>query len=77
MGLFRMLFWILLILGALWIWQRLRLARQAKHRANLELKPMVRCAHCRLHLPKDQALQVGGNWYCSQEHWAQHQKNHH
>lgn len=74
MGLFRMLFWILVIASAVWIWHRLRLMRQAKRNAQAEVKPMVRCVHCRLHLPEDQALQLGGDWYCSQDHWVQHQK---
>ncbi len=31
--------------------------------------PMVRCAHCDLHLPSDEALQDGqGRTYCSETH---------
>ncbi len=29
---------------------------------------MVRCAHCGLHLPKDDALQQGGRSYCCAAH---------
>ncbi len=28
----------------------------------------VRCAHCDLHLPQQEALERGGRYYCSQEH---------
>jgi uncharacterized protein len=28
----------------------------------------VQCAHCGLHLPREEALQRGGTYYCSQAH---------
>ncbi len=28
----------------------------------------VRCAHCQLHLPRQEALEQSGRYYCSQEH---------
>jgi uncharacterized protein len=32
--------------------------------------PMVACAHCGLHLPETDALQGGGQRYCSEAHRA-------
>ena len=29
---------------------------------------MVRCAHCGIHIPKNEALQQDGYDYCSEEH---------
>ncbi|WP_395138821.1 PP0621 family protein [Schlegelella aquatica] len=31
-------------------------------------QPMVRCAHCGLHLPEQDALPGRGGHYCSEEH---------
>ncbi|MCP2074529.1 UNVERIFIED_ORG: uncharacterized protein J2Y77_003965 [Pseudomonas lini] len=33
--------------------------------------PMVRCAHCGVHLPRDRALALEQQWYCSQAHLEQ------
>ncbi|MBP5097837.1 PP0621 family protein, partial [Pseudomonas protegens] len=33
--------------------------------------PMVRCAHCGVHLPQDRALSQSQQWYCSQAHLQQ------
>lgn len=30
--------------------------------------PMVRCAHCGLHVPKNQAIEKNGEYYCCEEH---------
>ena len=29
---------------------------------------MVRCAHCGLHLPRDESVQADGQYFCSSEH---------
>jgi uncharacterized protein len=29
---------------------------------------MVRCAHCGIHLPRSEALLLGGHTWCSQDH---------
>lgn len=31
-------------------------------------KPMVRCAQCGLHLPRDEAVEAGGDFFCSDAH---------
>jgi len=70
MGLLRLLFWIALIAACFWVWRRFSQKRSAMSEA--EVTPMVRCAHCHLHLPRDQALQAGELWFCSQAHWEQY-----
>ncbi|VXD02507.1 conserved hypothetical protein [Pseudomonas sp. 8Z] len=73
MGLFRLLFWIAIICAAVWLWRRFisapKAARQAK-RAQ-EASPMVRCAHCGVHVLQTQALKQDQHWFCSQAHLAQ------
>jgi len=75
MGLFRLLFWILVIIALVWLWRRL--TRPAPRpgdtpRSETEApKPMVRCAHCGVHLPREEALADGSLWYCSRAHLAQ------
>ena len=29
---------------------------------------MVRCAHCGIHIPKSESINVGGNYFCGTEH---------
>ena len=31
-------------------------------------EPMVRCEQCGVHIPRDEALEKGGNYYCCDEH---------
>ena len=68
--LLRLLFWILLIVAAVWLWRRFTAEPPAASSNAKEetSKPMVRCAHCGVHLPKDSALEAGEQWYCSPEH---------
>ncbi|MBA4242940.1 Apq12 family protein [Pseudomonas sp. KHPS1] len=73
MGLFRLLFWVAVIFAAIWIWRRF--IRQPKRPRPSEDKhtapPMVRCAHCGVHVPQSQALSQDQRWYCSQAHLDQ------
>lgn len=66
----RLLFWIALIAAAVWLWRRIN--RPATPTATTEHSaPMVRCAHCGVHVPQDKALMQGQRWYCSQIHLDQ------
>ena len=71
----RLLFWIILIAAAFWLWRRInRPASPASRPApEHDAPPMVRCAHCSVHVPKDKALPHDGQWFCSQPHRDQHQ----
>ena len=71
MGLFRLLFWIILIAAAFWLWRRLTSKPKTTGKAQQTTVMMVRCAHCGVHLPREQALQNHDRWYCSQGHLEQ------
>ena len=54
----------LVVRGALRQRDQARAARMAKARP----VDMVRCHYCATHLPKPEALQAKGHFYCSREH---------
>lgn len=79
----KILFWVVVILGALIAARMLarhnerkaakntaRPAAKATPQAPLhnDAESMVRCAHCGIHLPRSEALLRDGNTWCSQEH---------
>ncbi|MDX5371825.1 MAG: envelope stress response protein PspG [Pseudomonadaceae bacterium] len=69
---FRLLFWIAVIAAAVWLWRRFkRPAAPSADTAQQDPAPMVRCAQCGVHVPRDQALAQGERWYCSQAHLQQ------
>jgi len=65
---------------ALVIWLVIRLIQNAYQRAAARTKrrspararaatgTMVRCAHCGVHLPREDAVTEGGDFYCSRAH---------
>ncbi|MBF7730249.1 PP0621 family protein [Pseudomonas sp. N040] len=65
---FRLLIWIALIVAAVWLWRRLKNPAAAQPPSQSETQPMVRCAHCGLHVPQREAQESAGNWYCSTRH---------
>ncbi|UVE18503.1 envelope stress response protein PspG [Pseudomonas sp. LS44] len=67
----RLLFWIVLIAVAVWLWRHFK--RPTPPRADTEAgtTPMVRCAQCGVHVPQNRALQHESRWYCSQAHLTQ------
>lgn len=68
----RILFWIALIAAAVWLWRKLKRASSTPGSAReQDAPPMVRCAHCGVHLPRDRALTLEQQWYCSQAHLEQ------
>ncbi|WP_305829047.1 PP0621 family protein [Pseudomonas aeruginosa] len=65
MGLFRLLFWIALIAIAFWLWRRFtRPTPRQQQRPQDEpgASPMVRCAHCGVHVPQANALAHEQRW---------------
>jgi uncharacterized protein len=45
------------------------LARKRRERARtLPGEQMVPCAHCRVNLPRSEAIEATGRFYCSEEH---------
>lgn len=78
MGLFRLLFWIAIIAAAFWLWRRLTrptIARPKRPDTAQKPAPMVRCQQCGIHVPRDNALAKGEQWFCSQDHLEQDAKS--
>jgi uncharacterized protein len=75
MGLFRLLFWIILIVAAFWLWRRLTSKPTASDKPQETTVMTVRCVQCGVHLPREQALQSHDRWYCSQAHLEQDNKS--
>lgn len=71
MGLIRLLLWIAVIFAAIWIWRRFISNSKSTGPAEETAAPMVRCAHCGVHVPKLLALSQDQQWYCSQAHLEQ------
>lgn len=71
----RLLFWIAVIFAAIWLWRKFKVpaASNQSQRSSSEqdAAPMVRCAQCGVHLPRDRALGNQQQWYCSQSHLEQ------
>jgi uncharacterized protein len=67
----RIVFWAVLIYLAFWAWRRFNKPAQPPRRPaapDPNAEPMVRCAHCGVHLPENRALKDGSEWYCTQGH---------
>jgi uncharacterized protein len=58
---------LILLAIAVWIGFRL-LARQRRSRSAGPVEPMVACAHCAVHVPRSEAFEARGRFYCSEEH---------
>ncbi|ARP93391.1 PP0621 family protein [Bordetella genomosp. 13] len=80
----KLLLWVLIVLVVLVAWRIINAraaARVDKGRQPAADRPvrgkggpatpaetMVRCAHCGIHLPRSEAVQIDGRSWCSQEH---------
>jgi uncharacterized protein len=75
MGLFRLLILIAIVAAGFWLWRRF--IRPPKRADNLGRKPapMVRCAQCGVHVPRENALNQDEHWYCSRAHLEQGRKS--
>ena len=75
MGLIRFLFFVV-IAGVLWFMvknymRKQMLNQEARERREKERLPtgrIVRCKVCEVHLPEQDALREGDDWFCSQDH---------
>ncbi|KAB0492573.1 PP0621 family protein [Pseudomonas vancouverensis] len=72
----RLLFWIALIAAAVWFWRKFKgQPASTQSPSERDAAPMVRCAQCGVHLPRDRALNLEQQWYCSQAHLQQGPKS--
>ena len=71
----RIILWAALIFAAVWFIKRLLnppASKPGKDKTTEQAAaPMVRCAHCGVHLPQDRALNLEQQWYCSEDHRLQ------
>jgi len=77
MGLFRLLFLIILFAAAFWLWHRVMRKRPTDQKTEQTTLPMVRCAQCGVHVPRTQALENQDRWYCSRAHLEQDNSSDH
>lgn len=43
-------------------------------KAAKEIEDMVRCTHCQVNLPKQEALELDGHYFCNTEHRQQYEE---
>ncbi|WP_397451335.1 PP0621 family protein [Pseudomonas sp. NA-150] len=70
----RLLLWVALIAAAVYFFKRMGKKPEPRKGAQppeAVAAPMVRCAHCGVHLPRDRALSLQQQWYCTQAHLEQ------
>jgi uncharacterized protein len=68
---------VLLVVGFLLLksWQRKQNQKQQHQQSSGKTDNntrMVRCLHCGLHVPENEAISQGGKHFCSLEHATQH-----
>ncbi|MDU9025468.1 PP0621 family protein [Pseudomonas corrugata] len=68
----RLIILFAVVASAIWIFRNVKpKASAAQSSREQDAPPMVRCAHCGVHLPRDRALPLQQQWYCSQAHLEQ------
>lgn len=76
---------LLVLVGVMWrlaqSWHQRFLANQTNNQTSPPKMPqqqmgvMVRCHYCQLHLPQEEALQVGEAYFCCEAHQRAAQQN--
>ncbi|MDT8387674.1 MAG: PP0621 family protein [Thiogranum sp.] len=64
----RVLVFILGIALVVWILIRLAKGSSIAKKPDKQVDDMVRCEHCGVYTPRQQALQKGERYYCSDKH---------
>jgi len=74
---------IRILVIALVVWLLIRMLRNWMDRKAVkrsttpeQINTVVRCAHCGLHIPQQEAIQVEGHYYCCKEHGKIHRQEH-
>lgn len=71
MGLIKFILLLIVLFAAFTFWRQYQAWQASKRRPppTADKPPlMVRCTHCGVHLPEDQAVREAQDWYCSTEH---------
>ena len=73
----KIIFWVVVIIGIMLIARLIAHKKAARAVAQAAPRPepkgassesMVRCEHCGIHLPRSEAVMIGGHTWCTQEH---------
>lgn len=59
---------LVVVVVVLWLLLGRRPAASSRRPRGDGAESMVRCAHCGIHLPRSEALLIGGHTYCSPAH---------
>ena len=72
MGLIRIIIIALIVYLVIQIFKRWAASKNIQTvQKNEQQKLMVKCDVCQLHIPKSEALQKNGKYFCNQEHYNQ------
>ena len=72
MGLVRLLSILFIIWLVYTLYKRYKdSASRKSDKPKTTIKTVVKCAHCSVHIPKQEAIQHEGRYYCCQEHLEQ------
>ena len=77
MGIFRLIILLAIAFFAYRLfmaWKRSSQRPTEKQRPE-QVESVVRCHHCQLHIPENEAIEYQGRYYCSQKHLEQDQEN--
>lgn len=67
MGLSRLVLFLIFFAAGYWLWKKLSAQSKSKQPPTAAMN-MVRCDHCDLYLPQEQAMHKNEHWYCCAEH---------
>ncbi len=74
--LIRLIVFIALISLILFVYRKLTAPKQPSTTAKSS-EEMKKCAHCGVHLPKNEAIEEDDLYFCSKEHKNAHLEKHH
>ena len=74
MNLIRIIVIALIIYLLIQIFKRWQANKKPSIKATKETK-MVKCKQCKLHIPENEAIKKGENFFCSQEHLDENKKD--
>lgn len=68
----RLLFFAVIAAIVYWLLKSYRKQLPRDEDVSVQAEDMVRCAHCGVHLPKQESFLASGEYYCSEAHRRAH-----
>ena len=65
---FRNLILLIAIIVAVWLIRRLIITTKTSHTKTIDSKDMVQCEHCKIYVPREDAINLNEKSFCSQQH---------